>query len=121
MGGEGCCCELGVLPFLGEAELDAFVGGVSGLEEAGGARGLALFLSAVMFSIVQLAARASFWVRSHVVSAKVRIVVGLALAAVAVAWLVSASPRNRNTPPPPRQATAYTIFKPRFCMRLIEC
>ena len=104
----------------GEAELDAFTGGVSGLEEAGGAGGL-MFPRLAMFSIAQLAARASFWVRSHVVSAKVRIVVGFALAAVAVAWLVSASPRNKNTPPPPRQATAYTIFKPRFCMRLIEC
>ena len=48
-----------------------------------------------------------------------RIGSGFELAASAVEWLTSASLRNRNTPPPPLQATAYTILRPKLCMRLI--
>ena len=66
---------------------------------------------------VQLTANASICVRLHESSTKVRIGVGLELSADAVAWLLSASCLKRKTPPPPLQATAYTNFNPRFCIR----
>ena len=68
---------------------------------------------------VQLAAIASICVKLQFASANVRIGKGFDLAASAVDRLTSASPRKRNTPPPPLQATAYTILMPRFCMRVI--
>ena len=42
------------------------------------------------------------------------------MAAVAVAWLISASDFDRKTPPPPDHATAYAILKPRLCIRMID-
>ena len=68
-------------------------------------------------SIVQLTAKASIWVRLQDISANVRIGIGSELDAAAVEWLTSASVLKRNTPPPPLHATAYTIFRPRFCIR----
>ena len=68
---------------------------------------------------VQLAAIASICVKLQFASANVRIGSGFDFAASAVERLTSASPRKRNTPPPPLQATAYTILMPRFCMRVM--
>ena len=124
--------EFCVLPFWAVAGLvDAAFWAGAGLADVAGGGTIfvtedGVWLSGTGFivatcSMAQLAARASIWVKLQPGSANVRIGSGFDLAAVAVERLTSASPRKRNTPPPPLHATAYAILRPRFCIRLMFC
>ena len=104
------------LPFWRGAGLADAVGGGGWLGEAVDEERSGTGLKAATCSIVQLTAKASIWVRLHDISANVRIGIGSEFDAAAVEWLTSASVLKRNTPPPPLQATAYTIFRPKFCI-----